>query len=86
MTEAEQIAAKLTEAQRRAVLWLPDDGSWTPCRAHWTVANSVVWIERKLPEIAEAKIVGQNGGANDLRHRLTPLGIQVRTILKEQQP
>lgn len=27
-TEAERIAVGLTEAQRRAILWLPEDGSW----------------------------------------------------------
>lgn len=76
-----QIASRLTKAQRVALTWLPVDGSWSLTRAYWQVSSQIKWFERREPVLAEAKIIGRNGVSNDLRHRLTPLGQQVRAHL-----
>lgn len=47
MTDIEQIASKLTDAQRRALLWLPADGSWRDHRrlpkANDGVSETSLW-------------------------------------------
>lgn len=80
-----EIAAGLSEAQRRALSWLPDDGSWSPTRAYWQVAGQIAQFSRRSPPLTEKSIVGSNGPGNDCRWRLTPIGIQIRDFLREKE-
>lgn len=81
MTPAE-IAARLTPAQKRALLWLPIDGSVSSTRCHWSHTGSMVWLAGRCA--AEKHIVGENGPGNDCRWRLTPLGQAVRAIVEQE--
>lgn len=91
------IADKLTAAQKRALLWLPEDGSaraWekgaqTPmyCMANWTSGNP----EKAVALYAKLCRYSGNGPPTDKSiwgkplWRATPLGLSVRAYLQEKQ-
>jgi len=75
--EAVKIAAKLTAAQRWALLWLPVDGSASPgLRAPRGTAHS-------LRRIAAQGLCGVGSGWG---WHATTLGLRVRAILTAQPP
>lgn len=76
MTEAERIAASLTEAQKRAVssaTWRDGDGAWNPSGWYCYADKRV---RRKLCQI------GLIGDYLCPSNRLRPLGLEVRRILQ----
>lgn len=88
MTPAE-IAARLTPAQRRALLWLPADGRWVS-RIHLSLAHgprSMPGASTAPPLLALLKVgsVEANPTSAVEDWRLTPLGAEVRAILAAQE-
>jgi hypothetical protein len=78
--DARAIAAKLTKAQRDAVLWLPADGTRRP----WGGASSDRDVHRDL------RCLGLGDGKIDrttsmMMRWATPLGRAVREILVQEQ-
>lgn len=78
----EQIAAKLTEAQRGFVLWLPGDGSWV----RTTEGDFNRWGVNGLRGFGQSGLIDSEYGRFNMQHRLSPLGLQVRAILQGDQP
>jgi hypothetical protein len=82
MTPAE-IAAKLTPAQKRALLWLPADGSGRNNRGAGRPRADIQWRLKfhRAGQMIEQKFIAYCGDVV----RLTPLGLAVRAII-EQKP
>jgi hypothetical protein len=74
MTEARGIAARLTSSERRALWWLPIDGSEAPStmetRATWPPLERRGLVLRRQPPAPQARM-----------WRLSPLGKSVRAAL-----
>jgi hypothetical protein len=82
--EARRIAERLTAAQRKALLWLPADGSWTSGRVprEFSGGCSSLTISRRGAEGSwDMGVVGKV--AARMRYRLDDLGRRVRAILQE---
>jgi hypothetical protein len=96
MTDAEKIAAALTPAQRRALLWLPGDGSWRARgKAHKDISRTSMYcmadIRHGDPRLMVATVAALCDGAPPKQvagrwaadeWRATPLGLAVRAVLK----
>lgn len=83
MSEAQRIAAKLTEAQRKALLFAPDDTEWMGRNNLGRCKLSFAAMDRPdlgRPQLCEVRV--DIGGVFDAR--LTPLGLEVRSILEAQ--
>jgi hypothetical protein len=92
MTPAE-IAARLTAAERRALLWLPRDPAWITAadlgeRMGGTARMKAQGLGRlggtmawRLMRKGLAALVPMRGTSG---YRLTPLGLQVRAIIEKE--
>jgi len=96
MSEIERVAKGLTEAQKRAVLWLPANGDWRerrqgdiPQTPLWILQNKVngnpkksVCICASITERRES--AGRDKGAMwpNTDWRLTPIGRKIRKHLE----
>jgi hypothetical protein len=65
----------LTPAQRRALLWLPADGSWA--KAPRSVSGAVSSLVLYYPQLARAELIGSHHHAY-YAHRLTEAGMAER--------
>jgi hypothetical protein len=99
MSDVERIAKGLTEAQKRAVIWLPNDGEWkvrktgdiseTPL---WSI-QSKTWGNLGHELVTVANLAKHRNSAFKEKGRvwparewsLTPLGQAVRYYLKGNQ-
>lgn len=75
----EQIAARMTKAQRRAILWLPKDGKqrcWC-LRDQTDFRPGIEGISFELRKIAR-------GSFDATWWRLTPLGAAVRAVVAKE--
>lgn len=71
MSEAEKIAARLTEGQRNAVLiYMPEEGRWRRC-------GLIMWSLQELGLVRRRK---NPGGTTSCK--ATPLGNEVRAALR----
>jgi hypothetical protein len=79
VTEAEKIAAGLTEGQRKVVLALPADGSFGPASSH-TRAKYMWWGigARRTIRLIEHQHCTDNSWC------LNPRGLAVRKVLERQ--
>lgn len=81
LSEALEVAARptprLTPAQRRALLWLPADGTERPLRAD--SATPRYDVLRRIRRLGLARKAGQNDG-----HALTPAGQAVREQIERE--
>jgi hypothetical protein len=78
-TSAQEIAAKLTEAQRRAVLfaqWREQNGVWHPAGWHITADRRVRYRLSCAGVLRDYLTPTQ---------RLTPLGLEVRNLLEQER-
>jgi hypothetical protein len=83
MSEVRKIAEGLSEAQRLFLLLLPTDMAWR------ATSEDLHAIARRHGENALRRF-GASGLVEgyykeQVRHRLTPLGLQVRAILQEER-
>lgn len=97
MTDAERIAARLSPAQRRAVMWLPADGSvrvaaekTAPRRVSFVGETRIGDPNRKIARVYRLSLI-EYGHAFSVdptkRHdriNLTPLGQAVRAVLERE--
>lgn len=75
---------KLTDAQKRALLWLPKDGGWREKPGRISAAlNSLSVRHGDFLEIEACGFVGLRG-AYIYRFRLTPAGIAAREALEKR--
>ena len=82
MTEAERIAAKLTEAQRKAVLKL-STGRWSSWSAGLSLGTLNALERREIAEASNRDAVGAVWSPQTIiKWKLTPLGLAVRAILQ----
>ena len=91
LTEALAVAAgdaapapalpRLTPAQRRALLWLPADGSWR-WRAPREVSSAVSSLWRQHRDLCTREWRGDPGGDGVLNYRLTPAGQALRAQIE----
>lgn len=72
-------AAKLTEAQRAFLEWLPADGSWRQT----TERDLNQWGPNALRGFGQSGLI-EGRYREPMRHRLTPYGLKVRAYLLEQ--
>ena len=78
MTDAHAIAAKLTKAQRKALLSIPAKRDFKPeYYGQWTCL-SVLKSKRLINGVKD----GPAGMGKTALHRITPTGQQVRAILE----
>lgn len=78
--DAAAIAARLSEAQKRALLWLPGDGMWRGPAGRLGMALTLL-VTMHRPAIAEREWDGPWDAYN---YRATPLGQKVRALLREE--
>ena len=74
----------LTESQKRALLWLPRDGSWTteyPPGRLQTSLNSLWGYPRHLVE----GIAINHDGSGGRRYHLTPAGLAMRKEIEGEK-
>jgi|SRR6185312_5550356 len=97
MTEAQEIAARLSEAQRRALLALPtDEGARLTCAEMRPVTNGAAldslymrygaWRRRALCARHWTRWGGEPGQkrGEGYEYEILPLGLEVRRILTEK--
>ena len=70
----------LTPAQRRALLWLPADGSWT--KAPRSMSPAVSSLVLYYPRLARAELIGLHHHAH-YAYRLTAAGMAERAKQEE---
>lgn len=78
MTEAERIAGKLTEAQRRLALWLSNDFR------DWLSSRSVRSLRATRIKFREIGLV-EDSAVMAGWVRLSPLGLEVKRILEGEE-
>ena len=80
----EQIAARLTKAQRRAILWLPKDGSEVE-RVKQPMTAAVASLEMRFSDVCKGRSIRTASGRwSCMAYRLTPLGAAVRAVVAKE--
>lgn len=85
MTDAATIARRLTPAQRRALLWLPADGSWRQGLGRENQQNGVTFSRIILMGLAAQKVCWANNPRPPKTYGATPLGLAVRAELERME-
>ncbi len=75
--------AKLTEAQKRALLWLPADGAWTLKESTRDVSAALGSLTLYHRDLARSGWLKTPRGRRYLAFRLTPAGIAARQAGEE---
>lgn len=81
--EIDRVIAKLKEAQRELVKFLPADGSWHEW-PRYSGGPLGKWPSADMRGFGKSGLVKGRYGFHDMAHRLTDKGLAVRARLQER--